>query len=185
MREYCRPRHDHEPVPLVARHDHPKLLRGRGGGWMVGHVPTHDSSCSDFQNDKHGDDAEGGRDDDKEITASTTRAWFSTKVIPPCVPCLERDGCDAIYRRAVRGETRMPSLTRSSLAIGRSPKVRFAAAIVANSCCKSTGIGAGRRPRLPAPPQPESVSMPPNEGLRFHDGQQMPPVDRAMTRQRG
>ena len=34
-------------------------------------------------------------------------------------------------------------------------------------------------PRLPAPPQPESLSMPPNEGLRFHNGQQMAPVDEA------
>ena len=41
------------------------------------------------------------------------------------------------------------------------------------------------RPRLPTPPQPESLSMPPNEGLRFHDGQQMPPVDERRQRDEG
>ena len=58
-----------------------------------------------------------------------------------CVPFVARGGPDGIYRRTVRRETRMPSLTRSSAAIRSSPQVRFAAAIVAINCCKSTGIG--------------------------------------------
>ena len=49
-------------------------------------------------------------------------------------------GPDGMYRRTVRGEIRIPSLTRGSAAIRSSPQVRFAAAIVAINCCKSAGI---------------------------------------------
>ena len=79
--------------------------------------------------------------------ASTARAWFRTKVLHVCVPCLELGGREGIYRRTVRGDTRMPSFTRSSSAIRSSPQVRFAAAIVAINCCKSAGIGGRPRAR--------------------------------------
>lgn len=59
---------DDESVPLIAGHNHPKLLRRPVRGRMICHVPMQDSSCPDFQHDKHVDHAEGGRRDDKEIT---------------------------------------------------------------------------------------------------------------------
>ena len=52
---------------------------------MVRYVPTHDSSCPDFQDDKHVEQAERGRDDDKEITGEHRPAWFRTTVLHACV----------------------------------------------------------------------------------------------------
>ena len=77
----------------------------------------------------------------KKSLASTARAWFRTKVLDAYVPCLARGRRAGIYPRTVRGETRIPSLTRSSSAIRSSPEVRLAAAIVAINCCRSAGIG--------------------------------------------
>jgi hypothetical protein len=45
-----------------------------------------------------------------------------------------------MYRRTVRGDTRMPSFSNSSFAMRSSPHVRFDAAIIAISRCTSTGI---------------------------------------------
>jgi hypothetical protein len=65
----------------------------------------------------------------------------------PCVPRVARGGLAGMYRLTVRGDTRMPSFTRSSAAIRSSPHLRFAVAIVAISARRSAGIGgrpAGR-----------------------------------------
>ena len=77
----------------------------------------------------------------KKSLARTDRAWFRTKVLHFCFPNLVRGGRGGMYRRMVRGEIRMPSLTRSSAANRSSPHVRFAAAILPINCCKSMGIG--------------------------------------------
>ena len=78
----------------------------------------------------------------KQSLAITDRAWFRTNVLHACVPCLAGGGRDGMYRLTARGDTRIPSFTRSSAASRSSPHVRFAAAIVAMSCCKSTVIGS-------------------------------------------
>jgi hypothetical protein len=79
----------------------------------------------------------------KKSLARTSRAWFRTNVRQACVPRFGRRGRDGMYRRTVRGDSRMPSFSRSSLAMRSSPHVRFAAAIVAISRCTSGEI-AGR-----------------------------------------
>src|SRR6476646_3459350 len=79
----------------------------------------------------------------KKSLASTHRAWFLTNVVQARLPAVGRGDRDSIYRRTVRGDTRIPSFTSSSLAMLSSPHVRFDAAIVAISRCTSTGI-AGR-----------------------------------------
>jgi hypothetical protein len=62
-----------------------------------------------------------------------------------------------------------------------SPHVRFAVAIIPISCCTSAGI-AGRRTRFPAPKQPESLSVPMDQRLRLHHGQQLPPLEEPRQR---
>src|SRR5919201_3379464 len=71
---------NHESVPLIAGHDHPKLLRGPVRGRMVRHVEMPDSSRSDFQHDKHIDHAECGGDDDKEIAGESRSAVVPSSV---------------------------------------------------------------------------------------------------------
>jgi len=58
---------DHESVSLIARHNHPKLLRGPLGCRMRRRVPMQDSSGSRFQHDKDIDHAKCCGHDDKEI----------------------------------------------------------------------------------------------------------------------
>ena len=132
-----------ESVRLVARHDHPKLLCGPLRCRMRRHVPIHDASCADFEDHEHVEQAEVAVTTTKKSLASTARAWFRTNVLHACVPRPARGGRDGIYRRTVRGETRMPSFTRSSAAIRSSPQVRLASAMVAFNARSSAGI-AGR-----------------------------------------
>ena len=59
-----------------------------------------------------------------------------------------------------------------------SPQVRFAAAIVAINCSQlHWNRRAAGRPRFPAPEQPESLSMPTDQRIRLHNGQQTTPLD--------
>jgi hypothetical protein len=99
---------DHESVPLIARHNHPKLLRGPVCCRMLRHVPMQDSSCTDFQNDKHVDHAECGCYDDKEIIGerrpcvvphegaprlcSLSRAQWSRRQVPSHGPRVRTTG---------------------------------------------------------------------------------------------
>jgi hypothetical protein len=79
---------------------------------------------------------------------STRRGSHPQDTIRPCPPgwlgrrCRDgtcwpgaRPGCLGMYLRTVRGETRRPSLSRSSLAIRRWPQVRLSRAICRMSPC--------------------------------------------------
>jgi hypothetical protein len=71
---------------------------------------------ADFEGDEHVEHAERSRHDDKKSVASTDRAWFRTNVLHACLPQFGRGGHVGMYRLIVRGETRIPSFTRSSAA---------------------------------------------------------------------
>ena len=58
---------DDEPVWLVAGNDQSKLLRGPIRRGMCGHVPVHDSSRADFQDDEDVQHTERGSDGHKEV----------------------------------------------------------------------------------------------------------------------
>ena len=128
-------------MPLIARDNHPKLLRSPVPCRMLRHVPMQNPSGADFEN--HEDVQESGmwrsRQRRNHSPARTGRGSPRTCSTLVC-PDLGRGGRDGMYRRTVRGDNRIPSFTRSSAAIRSSPHVRFAAAIVAISCCRSAGI---------------------------------------------
>jgi hypothetical protein len=95
-----------------------------------------DSSGTDFQYDEHVDRAlrqQGNR------SRAPIGRGSGRRVLHACVPDLVHGGRAGMYRRTVRADTRILSLTRSSAAIRSSPHV--AAVIVAMSCRRSVGIG--------------------------------------------
>src|SRR5262245_58922724 len=113
----------------------------------------------------------------KKSVASTDRAWFRTNVLHACVPRRGLSRHDSMYRLTVRGETRIPSFTRSSAAIRSSPHVRLATAIVLISRCRSAGIGGRPGARDFQRHQPESLLVPTDQRLRLDRRQQLPPLE--------
>jgi hypothetical protein len=134
---------DHGSMHLVARDDHPKLLRRPVCGRMRRDVPPENAPCADLRHHEHVHDAECRGDDDEEITRGDRPGVVPYECAPALCPLLRVPRNDGMYRRTVRGDTRMPSFSRSSLAMRSSPHVRFATAIVAISRCTSRAI-AGR-----------------------------------------
>src|SRR5579862_4710270 len=81
----------------------------------------------------------------KKSQATISLAWFRTKVDHRWLVPLPRRGFISRYRRTVRGETRMPSLTSNSLAIRSSPQVGLSRSIPRISSLRF--LGNGGRPR--------------------------------------
>jgi hypothetical protein len=82
-----------------------------------------------------------------------------------------------MYLPTVRGDTRIPSLTNSSLAIRSSPHNGFSAAILRIRLRNSSGIGSHPCPALPAPEDPPPHSMPANDGRRSHVDHRIAPIE--------
>jgi hypothetical protein len=117
---------DHEAMRLIALNDHPKLLRRPVRGRMRRHVPMQNPPRTTSRTTYTMRNV--AVTTTKKSLARTSRAWFRTNVLQACVPDLGRRGRNGMYRRTVRGDNRMPSFSRSSLAIRSSPHVRLAAA---------------------------------------------------------
>jgi len=77
----------------------------------------------------------------KKSQARMAAAWFFKKVDQRWSPRGCPRGRFGMYLRTVRGETRIPSLSSSSLAIRSSPHRRFSIAILRISARNSFGMG--------------------------------------------
>jgi hypothetical protein len=115
---------------MVAWQRLPQLLQGPFCGGMSGHVVVENSPRSYFHDHEDVKSAETGRDRHKEVQATITLAWLRTKVSRRCCGSGSRlEPPSWRYFPTVRGETRMPSLSFSSLAMRSSPQLAFSEAI--------------------------------------------------------
>ncbi len=109
---------------------------------MRRHVEVKHLAGADFHDDEDVKHAKAGGDYVEEIRSDDRFCVIPTNVAQRCDelrrsgPLSSRIG---MYFRTVRGETRMPSLTRSSWAILSSPHVMFATAISALDCVRPAG----------------------------------------------
>jgi hypothetical protein len=140
-------------VRFISRDYLPELLESPVRGGMDRDVEMGDSGRAHFHDHEHVQDATAGRHGDKEIAGENGLRMVANKRRQNAVwprPTWRRGyrrglPSSGIWRRTVRGETRIPSFTGSSAAMRSSPQVGFSLAILAISLRSSTGTRG--RPR--------------------------------------
>src|SRR5215469_8455206 len=111
----------------------------------------------------------------KKSHATITLAWLWTKVSQRCLGSGVRTGPACKYFPTVRGDTRIPSLSFSSLAMRSSPQIGFSGHLpdplpeVLGQTRSSRWFG------LPAPKQPKSLALPSDQRVRLHIHQRIAP----------
>src|SRR5262245_52848207 len=140
-------------VGRFARHDHAELLRRPVRRRMLGDVPVQNSPRSDLHDHEHVEKLEASRHGHKEVAGEHGACMISRERAPRLgTRAILRSGTGAHIRRTVRGETRIPSFTKSSEAIRSSPHMRLAAAIsainrrrLAGTCGRPGGLDSHRQ----------------------------------------
>ena len=130
-----------ESVRMIKRQKLAELLNRPFGSGMAGHVHIENASRTDFHSDEDIQDAERCSYRHEKIAGE----WLRTKVVQRWLE-LPRGLPRFRYLPTVRGETRMPNFSDSSLAIRSSPHVGFSRAIRYTKSRRS--FGSGGRPRL-------------------------------------
>jgi hypothetical protein len=138
---------------ITVIHQEPIAMRGRNGiaqrlqrpvcGGMVGYVRMENSAYCVFHHDNHIEKPKGDRDHHAKVAGTMAAAWLRTNVRQRWegMRC-PRPGSTrfGMYFRTVRGDTRRPSLSWSSLVIRSSPHDGLSRAMQRMSACRSAGI---------------------------------------------
>src|SRR5437667_365499 len=82
-----------------------------------------------------------------------------------------------MYLPTVLGDTRIPSLTKRSLAIRSSPHNGILCGYPANQAAQFWRNRASARPALPAPKDPPGKPVPANDGRRSYDDDRIAPIE--------
>ena len=122
-----------------------QLLQRPGRRGVRGHIGMQNPAGRVFHHHKHIEEAKGRRDHHAEVTGDDRLGMIADKGSPAlrCRTLPSASGSERFgrYLRTVRGDTRRPSLSNSSLAMRSSPQDGLSRAIRRMSACRSGGIG--------------------------------------------